>query len=70
MEQDLKAEGAEQVEGWAEAAARAKVVVRAEAVVLVLGPAGPASARTVGQKLPMRSEYLALNRHARSVALP
>ncbi|MGD9031647.1 MAG: hypothetical protein PVJ69_19540 [Desulfobacteraceae bacterium] len=64
MEQDLKAEGAEQVEGWAEA------VVRAEAVVLVLDLAVSAFAQTVGQKLPMRSEYHVLDRHARSAALP
>ena len=44
MEQDLKAEGLEQAEGWAE------VAVRAEAVALVSGPAVPASARTVVQR--------------------
>jgi len=64
MEQDLKAEDAAKVEGWAE------VAVRAEAVVLVLGTAVPVFAQTVGQRSPMRSEYLASIRHARSAALP
>jgi hypothetical protein len=64
MEQDLKAEDVDQVEGWVEAA------VRAEAVVLVLGPAVPVFVQTVGQRSPMTSEYLASIRHARSAALP
>ena len=64
MEQDLKAEGAAKAEGWAE------VAVGAKAGVLVLAQAVTVSAQIVGQGPPMRSEYLALNRHARSAALP
>jgi hypothetical protein len=70
MEQDLKAEGAAKAEGWAEVAAREEVAVGAEAGVLVLAQAVTVSAQNVGQRPPMRSEYLALNRHALSAALP